>query len=257
MSKRMSLPVFVSILAGTISAIILWAISLSGEYPIQYALLTAGIATLSAGLASSWVIHKGLKKEISSFDQDLQKILNTATDSVTENTIDNGVLNSVKMDVMEFIEEFKTTALTVLNTGDKVAIGSAEISYFLDVLKKTINENAGHANQISVAVEEISQTTEVISETANSVSKVVGEARTYSDDGIHAIEKINSEIHNFKENVQASAQDARYLSQLSAKIQSITQVINGVADQTNLLALNAAIEAAREGEQGRGFCSCC
>ncbi|MFA5677361.1 MAG: methyl-accepting chemotaxis protein [Pseudomonas sp.] len=43
------------------------------------------------------------------------------------------------------------------------------------------------------------------------------------------------------------------LSEHSGEINSIVDLIGGIASQTNLLALNAAIEAARAGEAGRGF----
>jgi methyl-accepting chemotaxis protein len=252
-SKEYSVPIIVSVLAGISVGVILNIIFFGVETSLLYAALISGSAVFCSSLVLSWLVSRNMKKEVLGFDRELEEILNTASDSVSTKAMQTGVLRPVKLRIVEFIKDFKTTAHEVVKTGDTVAIGSAEVSYFLDKLKGTINQNVGHANQISVAVEEISQTTGVISDTANAVSKVVGDARVYSDEGINAVEQINQHIQNFKEKVDASTNDVRYLNELSVKIQDITQVINGVADQTNLLALNAAIEAARAGEHGRGF----
>jgi methyl-accepting chemotaxis protein len=53
--------------------------------------------------------------------------------------------------------------------------------------------------------------------------------------------------------ISASADTVTQLERDTTRIQSVLDVIRGIAEQTNLLALNAAIEAARAGEQGRGF----
>lgn len=50
-----------------------------------------------------------------------------------------------------------------------------------------------------------------------------------------------------------SMETVQQLSALAEQIDTISDVVGGIADQTHLLALNASIEAARAGEEGKGF----
>jgi methyl-accepting chemotaxis protein len=52
---------------------------------------------------------------------------------------------------------------------------------------------------------------------------------------------------------QATAETVTRLSNASAEISRMVDVIDGIAEQTNMLALNATIEAARAGAAGKGF----
>jgi methyl-accepting chemotaxis protein len=88
----------------------------------------------------------------------------------------------------------------------------------MDVLGKTVHNNADNARQAS-------QLAEGASTVAARGGDVVGEV----------------------------VQTMKGINDSSRKIADIIGVIDGIAFQTNILALNAAVEAARAGEQGRGF----
>jgi len=74
-----------------------------------------------------------------------------------------------------------------------------------------------------------------------------------SNKTIESITTIQQNFEELNESISKTAHGVESLSQQSAEIFSITNLIKDIAEQTNLLALNAAIEAARAGEHGRGF----
>ena len=170
-----------------------------------------------------------------------------------ENIHKNPILNDLYRSIEDYVGDFYKRAQRLGSSGNTIAIGSAEVSGFVDRLNGTIQTQANKATQISSAAEEISQTTSQIADMLKQAVEAAARTHSSCEEGERAISAAINTIHNVHGQVQETSQSIDNLKNKSEQIQSITSVINGVAEQTNLLALNAAIEAARAGEHGRGF----
>ena len=135
----------------------------------------------------------------------------------------------------------------------RLAIGSAEVSFFIDSLNSDIQLSAQSSAQIADNSNELARTSSQLSASLQSLNhsiQLTASACLQADNqlghSVKGLEQLASSVSN-------SAHELEQLRSSADNIQRITEVINNVAEQTNLLALNAAIEAARAGEQGRGF----
>lgn len=64
---------------------------------------------------------------------------------------------------------------------------------------------------------------------------------------------VSTQVQSMSDSVKDTAANVQQLANRYSDIESMVNIIQGIADQTNLLALNASIEAARAGEHGKGF----
>jgi methyl-accepting chemotaxis protein len=135
----------------------------------------------------------------------------------------------------------------------KMAIGAAEVSFYIDALIKDIKHSSDDSQQLANASQnvaagssDLNHNLQTINQTINQTASATEQADRNLQNGVNRIEQLTAAVSN-------AAAELTNLRNSADKIQHITEVINNVADQTNLLALNAAIEAARAGEQGRGF----
>lgn len=148
---------------------------------------------------------------------------------------------------------FSEVSQTVTRATSKMAMGAAEVSYFVDTLSKDIHLTRDDSEQITQAGETLSNTGMTLSSNLGQLARTMSETAQTSRIAQTALSQSADQIHQLTDNVQAVSEQLELLTKSADDIDSITEVIKGVSEQTNLLALNAAIEAARAGEQGRGF----
>ena len=142
---------------------------------------------------------------------------------------------------------------TVTDATSKMAMGAAEVSYFVDTLSKDIHLTHDDTEQITQAVETLSDTGLTLSNNLGQLAHTMSETAQSSRTAQNALTQSTEQINELTKKVQMASEQLALLTKSADDIDSITDVIKAVSEQTNLLALNAAIEAARAGEQGRGF----
>ncbi len=137
--------------------------------------------------------------------------------------------------------------------GGGMATAAAEVSYASDQLKKRVQSQVAHINEIVNAAGIISSTVQAAMESSAVSVETAQKTRQASYSGQEFIQEATQKMDQMRVRVEEAVALMSNLETRANQIKQITGVINDIADQTNLLALNAAIEAARAGDQGRGF----
>ena len=136
---------------------------------------------------------------------------------------------------------------------DAIMIGAAETSYFVDSVKKKIEQDVKTASAIASGSERNARTTENMAANAERAAGVAAQVRSETVQGRTEASEGLRRIVGARQEAQTAAGVMAGLQDKSRRISGFTQAITEISARTNLLALNAAIEAARAGEHGRGF----
>ncbi|MCP5326511.1 MAG: MCP four helix bundle domain-containing protein [Oceanospirillaceae bacterium] len=165
----------------------------------------------------------------------------------------NDELGKVAMSANGLVDKLRTMLRELGGGAEKLADSANHMANISDKSLRGIMTQKEQTDVIATSTAEMSST---VQEVARNVTETLHKIEDADRDVALGKKELNTNIHlihQLAENIQASGSVIQKVSEDSANIGSVLDVIRGIAEQTNLLALNAAIEAARAGEQGRGF----
>ena len=154
--------------------------------------------------------------------------------------------NSMCSQIHDLVSHIKTSTHSLKQISDETDHSQQNIQQS----SETIGQRS---TSLVAATEEISVTTEQIAQSGQQVSDATQSAHDSALDGAQVISQALESLQSVAAAFESTSHSVEQLGEQSKEIDTVIELIQGVAEQTNLLALNAAIEAARAGEAGRGF----
>lgn len=155
-------------------------------------------------------------------------------------------LKTMQQHLLEMIS--KITATT-----QQLSSMSQQVSSVMMKTNENIQQQHVETEQISSAMDEMSSAVREVLKSVTDSAAAANGANAETETGSKLVQDAIDGIQQLAELIEQTSLLIQNVERDSENINTVLDVIKGIAEQTNLLALNAAIEAARAGEQGRGF----
>lgn len=153
----------------------------------------------------------------------------------------------------QFVASIQSIMLNISDAGTQVSASATQLSTSVHHIDDSLNQQQDDVDMLATAMTEMLATVEEVAGRTSESNEASRLAAKETQNSHVIIQKNVTEANELSAQIDAAGQVVQQLALDARNVDTVLEVIRGVAEQTNLLALNAAIEAARAGEQGRGF----
>ncbi|MEA1960154.1 MAG: methyl-accepting chemotaxis protein [Bacillota bacterium] len=165
----------------------------------------------------------------------------------------NENLKSVASGVAEQADKVKASSEQLLTSADETGKAAEQVGTSVEGLAQNASEEAVYASKTTEVIKQVSDALAAAGDHIQVVRNQSGSFKNIVTAGITIMQEQVERMTESSESQEILNQSVLVLNDKSKEIESIVDLIGGIAQQTNLLALNAAIEAARAGSAGKGF----
>ncbi|GAC36987.1 methyl-accepting chemotaxis protein [Paraglaciecola psychrophila] len=216
-------------------------------------LASIGLVALMCSLTIGIFLLNHIRDQIRSLSLSMKKVQQDLDLTSRANIMGDDELGHLARDFNSMVEHLATMTGNV--TGANAQLGEV-VSAIQNIALQLNDEISKGVAQTMIVVSSVTEMDTAIHDVSLSCSATAEK----SDLAFDAAEKGESLVKCSREaivqlsnQIDQSKSIVSLVEKDSMEIDSILEMIDGVAQQTNLLALNAAIEAARAGDKGRGF----
>jgi len=162
-------------------------------------------------------------------------------------------ISRIELAMMMKRAELRAATARANETSESLLQAATEEVANSQAIDRELGEQDTATDAMAVSAEEMLASIDEVANQAKQSSEFAQNAQIKAEEGSLTIDEAVETVHVLSQQLDNSKTALEQLYADVDGIETILEMIQGIAEQTNLLALNAAIEAARAGEHGRGF----